>query len=831
LHGLGWSCSLGLFYVGRAGHCRGPAQAGLAAAGLGLLLAQIPSFPSWYRRAAGALAVAGLILSAQAVALEGYEAFTARCPELPGPLVSLIAGIARWLGFDAGVHGATVVIFSVREAYPVAATWSLFFDPVSICFIAGGISLLVVRCCNLGVSGGGGFAVRSILKLIGAVAVWLPLRVGVLLAFYGYRVLRAGHDDDLDFMDQFWSPWVHLAGLILPVAMLWRTPEPDPVVPDLTIPPPVPLGFRWIGGSLLTVVGVLALALSISWHPVGPRNPGRILFDDYHSSQPWPRKDYDTVRTDRPFDLEWYGRTSSYNYACIYDYCSHFYEMGRQTAPLTTNALEKVDVLVLKLPSLAFQPDEQRAIHQFVARGGGLLLIGDHTTVFGSGVILNEISRRYGFVYRYDCAFGVDTPYEEYFRPPLLAHPILGWVKEFDFATSCTLDPASSPGTAVVRGRGLKNLGSVYNTSNYYPLPRNHPKMLSGDLVQLWATQAGLGRVAAFTDSTIFSNFTVFDRGKSELMLGMLEWLNHRNASVQPKWLLLSVSLVLLLGGIFSLSNTPNWTWIAGACAAAGWWVAVAIHPILNRMALPQPPLVRPLVRFHVDELITKARLPKNGFISGAATEFGQVLRCILRLGYFYHRGTDLTEVPSNAVLLVNPVEESQTVFTEHCLELARYVENGGKLLILDSPDNSKSKANSVLVFCGMSVKPLITAASPTNVPRRLEGLGLTAPVRSAFEVSGGTPLLSINGHPVAAWKKYGQGMVCMVGCGSRFTDPQMGGFDDPIPQGEVKQAFDLFYAIARGVVEGNFPESYEQFFSFPSFDFLGTNAIPRAPN
>ena len=55
-----------------------------------------------------------------------------------------------------------------------------------------------------------------------------------------------------------------------------------------------------------------------------------------------------------------------------------------------------------------------------------------------------------------------------------------------------------------------------------------------GSFVQLWATQFGRGRVLAFTDSTIWSNFCFFDPGKSELWLGMCEWLNHSTPMIIP---------------------------------------------------------------------------------------------------------------------------------------------------------------------------------------------------------------------------------------------------------------------------------------------------------
>src|SRR6185295_6446537 len=62
--------------------------------------------------------------------------------------------------------------------------------------------------------------------------------------------------------------------------------------------------------------------------------------------------------------------------------------------------------------------------------------------------------------------------------------------------------------------------------------------MRYGAFVQLWSTRRGGGRVLGFTDSTIFSNFCTFEPGKAELMLGMLEWLNHTDRIGNPRWFL-----------------------------------------------------------------------------------------------------------------------------------------------------------------------------------------------------------------------------------------------------------------------------------------------------
>ena len=54
------------------------------------------------------------------------------------------------------------------------------------------------------------------------VVVWLPVRAGLLMALYLHRVLRSDPDRPLHAMNHFFSPWMLLLLLIVPVLLAWR---------------------------------------------------------------------------------------------------------------------------------------------------------------------------------------------------------------------------------------------------------------------------------------------------------------------------------------------------------------------------------------------------------------------------------------------------------------------------------------------------------------------------------------------------------------------------------------------------------------------------------
>ena len=54
------------------------------------------------------------------------------------------------------------------------------------------------------------------------ILAWLPVRAGLLMAVYLHRVLRSDPDRPLHAMNHFFSPWMLLVLLIVPVLLAWR---------------------------------------------------------------------------------------------------------------------------------------------------------------------------------------------------------------------------------------------------------------------------------------------------------------------------------------------------------------------------------------------------------------------------------------------------------------------------------------------------------------------------------------------------------------------------------------------------------------------------------
>lgn len=785
------------------------------------------------RLAAGSV-LAGGILLVQSLGLELYAAFTSRSHELPAAWPGLLGRIAGVLGIDAGVHDTTVAMFSMREIHMLGATWELLLDPVTFCFLIGGTAALAWQLWSDGFPAGSrlrGFGRLGVFA--GMVVLWLPCRWGLLMAIFLNSVLRTEYDEMLNSVCWFWSGWLHLALLSVPVLLAWRFCSLRPLsgataegAGDVVPPRAVGVGrLALAGGLVLAAAGTMTAA--VLWDPVGPRKAGRVAFEEYH---PDPEKIWE--RTDKPFDTKWYGPKSGYTYYCLYDYLGHFYDTSRLTQPIHDAALRDLDVLVLKTPTRPlYSPVEIECIRRYVDRGGGLLLIGEHTDVYGTSRCLNPVARLFGFQFVPDCLFGMDSVFEQRLRPPLAGHPSVQQVGVMDFATSCSLDVRGSSGRAAIRSTGLKNKTAEYHVENFYPVPSDSAKMRYGAFVQLWSTRSGQGRVMAFTDSTDFSNFCVFDPGKAELAMGMIEWLNHRPPPLDPRPWLAGLALIFAAGGVWAAWGRGNMWLVFLAASVLGYVAAAAAVAAVHRAALPLPlpKPDRPLVRVVMDRSISTARLPTNGFIDGRPHGFGIFERWILRLGYFTARREAPATFAHDVDLLVIAYPRAP-ISKSYRKQLTEYVGRGGKLLVIDSarntqaavenptdkfPPDTRDNESASKKLCDTSTANDLLEPFQMSVDHstELQGLVKTAPglapvpTSAAVAIHGGHPFAWIEGRPVGAWQTHAAGTVVVVGYGDRLCDRQMGVTGDIEPDADMRQVYDLEFALLRAVVEGRLGE------------------------
>ena len=759
---------------------------------VGLGVSMLPGVPKRLVAIGWGTVRSSLVLLAQAIILRCYSVVTTRSHDLPWPGAELIAIAARLLGAQASADGAAVAIYSPSGPLHLVATWQLVLDPITVAMAVGAVTLVTVWAWEDGIRGW-----KALLTLWGRLGLvfiaWLPIRLALLLGLYLHRHMRAPADLKLTVMDQFLSPWVLGAATAGFVLWAWwfvrRTTEPE------STDPPSPTEYLPLRRRAVSVVVVLLLifvgATLLLIEPIGAAKSGRVAFVERHS---------DWEPTDRAYDTEDYGEDPSYSYTSIYRYCGQYFDVSRidDDEPINHERLAKTDVLVIKTPTEAYEPKEIRAVLKFVERGGGLLLVGEHTDFERISTYLNPITSPIGFKFRPDVLFSVDDPYVQHVTPRRFPHPAVRQVPPMMYAGSCSVDPGWSVGRAAVWNTGLWSLRADYNMSNFFPEARYHAHMRYGAYIQLWETRYGRGRVLAFTDSTIFSNFSTFEPGKTELMLDMLTWLNHRSLFDST-----AVRVVVRLLGLAALAAAVWFIRLRCIRADGEWllWLACLIlGPTAAAAALTDlapkaaPSMKHPLPHVVLDRTVSHVPLSAAGF-TDEANGYGLVEQWISRLGYVTSRAEGRDAFAGDALLILSPTGSVSETYRR---QLVDYVESGGKLIVFDSPDRAGSTANSLLWPFGLSSLHATDARGTLQHDDRWPALELMATCR----IDGGEPLFWVGETPVAARTRHGQGTVTAIGFGALMNNQAMGGNWMAEPGDYQRLVFTVLYELIQSSVE-----------------------------
>lgn len=610
----------------------------------------------------------GLALLAQAIAWPAYEHVAARLHNFP-LLNPVFAFLVNLLGGSASYGNDSIFIKTASGVSQLYTTWEVLgaFPLLNVLLTGGLLLMFFERVWD-----------RLTRFFIIVMAYAIIRYIFLLFAFSSFGT-----------SDILWRrPWTVIS--FLPLAFVLMK-----FLPLKTDAQEVTLPIVSFDRRTATVLGagslaIVALASALLFQDPGVRKPGRVLFDESHSNWEW---------MERPYDTEWYGEQSGYNYFSLGQYLKHYYETDIGKEPLTPELLSNYDVVVLKTPTDPYTPDEIRTVVDFVNGGGGLWLIGDHTNVFGMGAYLNDVASQFGFAFKYDATYDLATGNLSFYEPPQqLRHPVTGSVPFYLFATSCSLE-APLVSEDVIIGYGLKAARADYSQRSFFPKEAHSSTAIEyGLFVQNGGAKFGDGRVLLYTDSTCFSNFYMFMPGKPELVLGSIEWLNRKNRFRFVSLLLLVLSLAssAVAVALIRKKGRDEIALIVFTVLLLGAPIGVLGIDAINRLSYPrpQPHSPYPVVAFEAEH--SNYYLPAKQFGPGDRPDMQTFYVWTQRLGIVpevrYKFADSLKG--SNGVVIINPSRD----FTEQeVAEFVRYVENGGNVLLMDDPRNRSSSAHQLL--------------------------------------------------------------------------------------------------------------------------------------
>jgi len=698
----------------------------------------------------------GFVIAAQAAAFPFLYWVFARI-HAESFFTSLSGNLLNLLGLRTTVEGGNIYILNALKTVVVSGTLEKVGAFHFLLLLTGGAVLLALKKADF----------RRVLGFVGFTLLYMVLRYTFLLAVYAHYE-RHGI---------FWQHSVAFL-LLLPYALILSFWFRDRAGFS-------PFAFLRSGFTLkkslrvpffisIGIVFFLAFCGTafFGWRALGNEKSGRVVVDEYHSDWAW---------TDEAYDEQWFGERSGYNYYCFYEHIARYYDASRNTEPISAETLANADVLILKTPTSPYSGAETAAILDFVRGGGGLYLIGDHTNVFGTSAYLNQLAVPVGLRFRYDCTYDLATGnLQEYDAPNFLPHPVIQGLPHFLFATSCTLE-AGWLADEVMLGYGLRNLPLDYSQKNFFPASPDAPSMEFGVFVQSAGVAYGKGRVLAFADSTVFSNFWMFMPGKPELLLKSLQWLNREITIAFPPRLAaalgLAAALIALLW-LVSQYRRRGYVFPIGPCLCAA-LVSFGLSAVVFQSqsdAIRMPELRKPAIRVCFESEATTGRLPRDleGFLSNMGDLYSTFYVWTQRLGCVPSlEGSPLEALEKGDVAVIlkpnGPIREQDAL-----LDLIR----GGKTLLL--LDNSGVNAEKLLESGGLRISQ--SDAASTAAADALFGEPTVIPLTSsAAAVEGGLPLVTDeNGRAIFSVQTIGKGKLAV------FTDP------------------DLFYNINLGDVSAN---------------------------
>jgi len=662
-----------------------------------------------------------------------------RCVVHLGPL-KLVANLMQPLipltGLDGAAQNGILYIQTYNRILPFSVTCEKLGLMILGCMLAAAVAFPP--------SGPTRHLVRRLALLAGAGAAYVVLRFWILVVFFR----------EYDNLSLYWNPvalgiqflpWVALMVLIHPISS------------------PQSLRFRWQGGwrpatfSAAAVAGLACFgACWLGYLSRGETKPGRILLDDMHSDWAW---------TGIHMGREDLGSQPTYSYSALKRCLECFYD-ARANADqrITPEVLEDVDVLVLKTPTKPFLVSEGEAIEAFVRRGGGLFLIGDHDNLFGMTSHINPIAHLFGIRYLPDDTFDLTTGALTFYRPPRwFRHPIVQHIDELGFETTCTLRASPLAEHAII-GYALGREGVDYSHVNFFGNMQPDLDEAYGMFLQGVAMRHHRGRVFALADSTIFSNFSLFQSGRLELFLGAMEYLNCRNRPGMLLWgfaaaALGFLALVWRIRRLVRTSCSPALLAVAftfGACLGSG--ILACVHQREYPPARPKRPYPGVTFESQFSQYRLAEMLDFTPFDAEQCYETFYVN--VLRLGRFPRQVGDFREAlrGSDPVVLINPVGR---VGASEAEALDRFVRAGGRVLLMLGNSIPTGTANTLLQSLGMRIELGRQGGPPAA------GDATRSPV---FEIVGGEAIPVPNELlrdkavcPVIAEKQAGAGRLVVV--------------------------------------------------------------------
>ncbi len=301
--------------------------------------------------------------------------------------------------------------------------------------------------------------------------------------------------------------------------------------------------------ATIVLVGV-AVCWALPW--TARTQSGTVLFDDYHSEQWEP--------AGGEFGKGQFGAQWLYGYTSLVNLLRKEHEVRVTDKPLAEETLEGVNVVVIKTPTRGFSPDEIEVVMKFVQRGGGVLLIGDHTNLLGMTSNINELSSKWGSLFRTDGSNRLSTGYfSEMPKNAGTYNEFTSGTGKWTMLTSCTIRN-TMPADICVHASDVNSDELDYSARNFFGNLTTESHEHFGQFPVIVGRQIGRGRVVFLADGTFLSNFWIFNGDQSQIFKNIIAYLSRAGSQTGSirRWvgyaITAGVGLTIILFCVFLLA-------------------------------------------------------------------------------------------------------------------------------------------------------------------------------------------------------------------------------------------------------------------------------------
>ena len=214
---------------------------------------------------------------------------------------------------------------------------------------------------------------------------------------------------------------------------------------------------------------------------------------------------------------------------------------------------EAADLLLMINPHGKMESDEREQILSFINKGGRLLLLGDHTHMFGLDNDYFNLTKELGISFNFDTAV-----YFRYLWRGCLRSPYLTWdrmLKDKRYSPNIVQGASLTvnyPAVPLIIGEyGWSDMGDLENEPGYLGDRIYETQERTGDLVLAAKRSYGKGQIIVFGDTSFIQN-SPFSTSYPFIRL----YLSYLLSNKKNRWGILLPLLFLVLTSLYALNET-----------------------------------------------------------------------------------------------------------------------------------------------------------------------------------------------------------------------------------------------------------------------------------